>query len=345
MILHNIYDKKVLNEKIKSEEFQRITLSFYNYSHIENLKCFRDELYMHLSNLKVLGRIYLAKEGINAQISLPDFYLEKLKKLFQKYNFLKSVSFKEALENRQNSFLKLKIKIRKKIVADGLEEDLDLNQMKKEIHISAEEFDKISELENSIIVDMRNHYESEVGHFKNAVLPDTDSFRETILWVENFLKNQKKKNLLLYCTGGIRCEKASVYLTQKGFESVYQLRGGIIQYVREIRQKNLKSNFIGKNFVFDNRLSEKVTEDIVSHCHQCGQSSDRHINCKNDMCHLLFIQCEKCAEKMENCCTEKCKDFTQLPLDKQKKARKNKVNRINHYNSKKQLLGPKICQI
>ena len=345
MRLHNIYDKQTLEKKIEAENFKRITLSFYNYVNLKNLATLRDELFTHLTKLNVLGRIYISKEGINAQISIPEFYFIHLEELFKSYFFLENVCLKKAVEERKTSFFKLKVKIRSKIVADGLSENIQWEELKRGKHLSAEKFNEIAEDKDSIVVDMRNHYESEVGYFKDAILPDTDSFRQTIPWVEEKLKNSKDKKILMYCTGGIRCEKASAYFIQKGFENVYQLDGGIIAYAKEIKEKKLKSKFIGKNFVFDDRLSEKITDDIVANCHQCGSKSDRHINCKNDMCHLLFIQCEECAEKMQNCCTEECRDIAHLPIEEQKELRKNKINRINHYNSKKQVLGPQIASV
>ena len=126
----------------------------------------------------------------------------------------------------------------------------------------------------------------------------------------------------MYCTGGIRCEKASSYLINQGFKEVYQLEGGIIQYAHDIKENNLKSEFIGKNFVFDQRLGERVTDDILSFCHICGLSCDSHTDCKNDACHILFIQCEKCKKLYNGCCSKDCQDFAALPIKQQKKLRK-----------------------
>jgi UPF0176 protein len=173
-----------------------------------------------------------------------------------------------------------------------------------------------------VVVDMRNHYESEVGHFKNAVLPDVDTFREELKVVEELLHNQKDKNLLMYCTGGIRCEKASAWFKHIGFKNVFQLNGGIIKYAQEVKEQHLENKFIGKNFVFDERLGERISEDIISVCHQCGKPCDTHTNCKNDGCHLLFLQCEECAQKYSGCCSSECAEIIQLPVEKQKEIRK-----------------------
>jgi UPF0176 protein len=169
---------------------------------------------------------------------------------------------------------------------------------------------------------MRNHYESEVGHFKGAVLPNVDTFREELQIAEDLMRDQKDKNLLMYCTGGIRCEKASAWMKHIGFKNVFQLNGGIIKYAQEIKDKGIESKFIGKNFVFDERLGERITEDIIAVCHQCGKPCDDHTNCINDGCHLLFIQCSDCKKEFNNCCSPACKDIVALPEEVQKELRR-----------------------
>ena len=174
---------------------------------------------------------------------------------------------------------------------------------------------------------MRNHYESEIGHFKNAVTPDVDTFRESLDLIEEDLKDHKEtKNLVMYCTGGIRCEKASAYYKHKGFKNVYQLEGGIINYAREVAAEGIENKFIGKNFVFDQRRAEKISEDVIASCHQCGKPADIHVNCANDGCHLLFIQCDVCKVSMENCCSSGCMEVNRLPSETQKSLRKGQGN-------------------
>jgi UPF0176 protein len=174
---------------------------------------------------------------------------------------------------------------------------------------------------------MRNHYESEIGHFQNAITPDVDTFRESLPIIEKDLSNYKEnKNLLMYCTGGIRCEKASAYFKYKGFKKVFQLEGGIIEYARQVTKNDLENKFIGKNFVFDERRAEKISEDIIAQCHQCGKPCDTHINCINEACHLLFIQCKNCGEKMNQCCSNACKEITLLSDEEQKVYRKGNHN-------------------
>ena len=301
---------------------QRLTLSFYAYAQISNPTQFRNELFLAWNPLEVLGRIYVAHEGINAQLSLPADNFYAFKDTIEKYTFMQGIRLNIAVEHDDFSFLKLTIKVRDKIVADGLiDESFDVTNIG--IHLKAKEFNELLEDPNTIVVDMRNHYESEIGHFTKAIKPDVDTFRESLPIIEEQLAEHKQdKNLLMYCTGGIRCEKASAYFKHKGFEKVYQLEGGIIEYTRQVKAEGLESKFIGKNFVFDHRLGERITDDIVSQCHQCGSPCDVHTNCANEGCHLLFIQCDSCKEKMEGCCSTECVDVIHLPEDEQKAIRR-----------------------
>ena len=324
-----LYNKLSSDERSKildSSNQKRITLSFYQYAKINNTQKFRDKLFIFWDSIDVLGRIYISSEGINAQLSLPESNFHKFTEHLKTISFLKNTRLNIALKHDTKSFLKLKIKIRNKIVADGLsDESFDVTN--KGIHLDAEGFNSMMEKKNSIVLDMRNHYESEIGHFKNAICPDVDTFRDSLETIENNLKDHKEdKNLLMYCTGGIRCEKASAYFKHRGFKNVFQLDGGIIEYVKQVQKKELVNNFIGKNFVFDNRRTEKISDDIIAKCHQCGSPFDIHTNCANDACHLLFIQCDKCKEKMNNCCSYECMKINQMPFKAQKRLRKGQKN-------------------
>ena len=325
MQLYNTLSAKERESLIEEAGLERLTISFYKYAHIHNPKLFRNHLFIHWSELDVLGRIYIAPEGINAQLSVPADNFLKFKSHIDSISFLENVRFNIAIEQDNKSFLKLKIKVRKKIVADGLN-DATFDVTNKGIHVDATHFNALIDDPNTILVDMRNHYESEIGHFKNAITPDVDTFRDSLDIIEKDLSSYKEnKNLVMYCTGGIRCEKASAYYKHKGFKNVFQLEGGIIEYTRQVRQKNLENKFLGKNFVFDHRRGERITEDIIAQCHQCGESCDTHVNCANEACHLLFIQCEACADKMNNCCSGHCKEIHELPFEEQKRLRKGKV--------------------
>ncbi|WP_445456038.1 oxygen-dependent tRNA uridine(34) hydroxylase TrhO [Flavobacterium sp. HNIBRBA15423] len=324
MQLYNTLSAEERAELIDQAGKQRLTLSFYAYAKIENPQQFRNELFLAWDKLDALGRIYVAHEGINAQMSVPADNFEAFRETLEVYDFMKGIRLNVAVEQDDHSFLKLTIKVRHKIVADGLnDETFDVTN--KGIHLKAKEFNQILEDPNTIVVDFRNHYESEIGHFKGAITPDVETFRESLPIINDQLQNHKEdKNLVMYCTGGIRCEKASAYFKHQGFKNVYQLEGGIIQYAKQIKEEGLESKFIGKNFVFDNRLGERITEDIVSQCHQCGKPCDNHTNCANDGCHLLFIQCDECKAAMENCCSTECLETTHLPLAEQVKLRKGK---------------------
>ena len=320
-----LYNKLSAGERrilIEEAGTDRLTLSFYQYHRIENREIFRDYLFLHWNEMDVLGRIYVAHEGINAQLSVPASRFDDFKTFLDKISFLKGVRLNIAVEHDNASFLKLTIKIREKIVADGLN-DATFDVTQKGIHLNVEDFNALLVDPDTVCVDMRNHYESEIGHFKGAVTPDVDTFRESLPLIEKDLSELKEdKKLLMYCTGGIRCEKASAYFKHKGFKNVFQLEGGIIEYARQVNEKGLENHFIGKNFVFDERRGERISEHVIAYCHQCGRPCDSHVNCANEACHLLFIQCESCQETMESCCSSDCQEIVNLPEEVQIKLRK-----------------------
>ncbi|UKB84376.1 rhodanese-related sulfurtransferase [Chryseobacterium sp. MEBOG06] len=322
MQLYNTLSAEERAQLIDEAGKERLTLSFYAYAKIEDPKKFRDELFIAWNALDALGRIYVAHEGINAQMSVPADQFEAFRDTLEVYDFMKGIRLNVAVDQDNHSFLKLTIKVRNKIVADGLNDDT-FDVTNKGIHLKAQEFNNLLEDPNTIVVDFRNHYESEVGHFEGAITPDVENFRESLPIINEQLQDFKEdKNLLMYCTGGIRCEKASAYFKHQGFKNVFQLEGGIIEYTRQIKEEGIESKFIGKNFVFDHRLGERITDDIISQCHQCGKPCDNHTNCANDACHLLFIQCDDCKAAMENCCSTECLETIHLPLEEQLKLRK-----------------------
>lgn len=328
MQLWNVLSKEDLLKKLIEENHKFVTISFYQYAQISNPRVFRDHLFQMWSNLGVVGRTYVANEGINAQIAVPVNNLNQFRDELYGISFLNNIRLNYAVEDGEVpfSFLKLKIKVRDKILADGLK-DTSFDVTNKGIHLNAKEFNELTNDPNTILIDFRNHYEWEVGHFKDAILPDVDTFRESLPYIEEeFLKGNEEKNIVMYCTGGIRCEKASAWYKHRGFKNVHQLEGGIIKYANDCKEQGLENKFIGKNFVFDERRGERITDDIISVCHQCGNPADTHTNCKNDACHLLFIQCDACKEKLDNCCSEACAQISQLPEDVQKKFRKGKEN-------------------
>ena len=326
MQLYNKLSAQERAQMLEEAGTERLTLSFYQYAHIGNPQLFRDHLFISWDPLEVLGRIYVAYEGINAQLSVPAPRFDEFKAHLDSISFLEGVRLNIAIEQDLKSFLKLTIKVRDKIVADGLSDDqFDVTQ--KGTHVNAQKFNELLNSEDTICVDMRNHYESEIGHFKGAVTPDVDTFRESLpLIEENLAAHKEDKNLVMYCTGGIRCEKASAYFKHKGFKKVYQLEGGIIEYARQVKNQELENKFVGKNFVFDERRGERISEDVIAQCHQCGAPCDTHINCINEACHLLFIQCDSCGEKMNQCCSDACKETVAIPETAQKALRKGTHN-------------------
>ena len=318
--LFNKIDKEELKLALSNETFERFTASFYHYVKLSSPESFRNKLYIEWNQMHVFGRVYIASEGINAQVSIPEHNWDKFCDHLKTIPELGEISIKQAIQEG-HSFYKLKIKVRNELVAYGVSEEVyDMRKVGK--HLSAEEYNFAMDQDDSVVVDMRNYYESEIGRFDNALVPDVETSKELLPEVKKLLSGRENDKILLYCTGGIRCEKASSYLLHNGFKDVNQLQGGIIQYAHDIKEQGIDSRFKGKNFVFDDRLGERVTDDVISSCHVCDTSCDDHTDCKNDACHILFIQCTECSELLNGCCSKECKDFALLPLDEQKALRK-----------------------
>ncbi|MCC6410344.1 MAG: rhodanese-related sulfurtransferase [Saprospiraceae bacterium] len=319
--LHNRINRKELKQRLRENPEPRITLSYYKYVQLGDPQRFRDELYEMYQNLGVWGRIYVAREGVNAQISVPEKNMDAFREAMNSYPFFVGMRHNIAVDDHGKSFFTLTIKVREKIVADGID-DPDFNPSNTGTHLNAQHWNALSADPEVVVVDMRNHYESEVGHFKGAITPNVATFREELPLVADMLSQNKDKKILMYCTGGIRCEKASAYLRHRGFKNVFQLEGGIIEYARQVENLGLENRFLGKNFVFDERLGERISNEVIAHCHQCGALCDAHTNCANDHCHILFIQCDACKTTYAGACSEKCRDFSALPEDERKELGK-----------------------
>ena len=299
-----------------AEDFSRTPISLYRYVRISDAEAMRERLFQGWRDLGVLGRVYLATEGINAQVSVPDHHIDDFRLFMDSFSEFKDVPFKVGVENGE-AFTTLQIKIKKQIVADGLtQDDYDIENVGN--HLTAHEWNEAMANDDTIVVDMRNHYESEIGHFDGAVCPEADTFRDELPLVADTLKGNEDKKVLLYCTGGIRCEKASAYLKHQGFKDVNQLHGGIINYKHQVEREGLANRFLGANYVFDGRGRERIGCDVISTCHQCGDPCDRHVNCKNTVCNLLFLQCDNCEQKTNRSCSKACKRITSLPEAQQK---------------------------
>lgn len=340
-LLHNRVSNEELKKRLMEETFPRTTISFYCYFPIGNPQEFRDYLYKNLHALQAFGRIYVAKEGINAQMSVPTDRFEDFRNFLYSIEPLNGLRLNIAVDDDGKSFWVLKIKVREKIVADGIE-DPGFSMERKGKYVNAVQMNELLQDPDTIVIDMRNHYEYEVGHFKNALEIPSDTFREQLPMAVDMMKGNEEKNIIMYCTGGIRCEKASAYMLHKGFQNVFHLEGGIINYARQAQAAELESKFIGKNFVFDDRLGERITDHVIATCHQCGKPCDDHTNCKNDGCHLLFIQCKECAETMDGCCSTACKETIHMPVERQKEIRKGVENGQNIFNKSQARLRPRI---
>ncbi len=339
MVLHNRFSATELKERLAAETFRRVTVSFYQYAKITDPQLFRDELYTALHEIGVFGRIYVAHEGINAQISIPEHHFDAFRQHLDTIPFLNGIRLNIAVDDNGKSFWVLKIKVREKIVADGItDSSFDMDNRGK--YLNAREFNDLSADPDTVIIDMRNHYEFEVGHFDNALEVPSDTFREQLPMAVDMMKDNKEKNIIMYCTGGIRCEKASAYMLHHGFNNVFHLEGGIIEYSNKAREWGIPNKFRGKNFVFDDRLGERITEEIISQCHQCGAPCDTHINCANEGCHLLFIQCDKCAEQFNKCCSQACTDVIALPEEEQAEMRKGIDKGLMLFNKRKKRRTP-----
>ncbi len=343
-LLHNRVSQKELKQLLMQETEPRTTVSFYQYHPIQNPQEFRDSLYKGLDPLKVFGRIYVAHEGINAQVSVPAGNFDAFQQFLYTFDFLNGIRLNIAVDDDGKSFWVLKIKVREKIVADGIS-DPAFDMSKKGKYVNAVEMNEFLKDPQTIVVDMRNHYEYEVGHFEKAIEIPSDTFRDQLPMAVDMLIDQKDKNIIMYCTGGIRCEKASAFMLHNGFNNVFHLEGGIINYARQIEKEGLASTFKGKNFVFDNRLGERITDEVIAKCHQCGKPADAHTNCSNDACHLLFIQCAECAKKYNGCCTPECQRVYQLPTEEQQLLRQGQQNGIMVFNKSKKRLRPTIAEM
>jgi UPF0176 protein len=335
--LHNRVSLKELKERLFRETEPRTTLSFYRYFPIGDPRAFRDQLYTALNALNVFGRIYVAAEGINAQVSVPRSGFHRLRESLEAVPGLEGLGLNIAVDDDGRSFWVLKIKVREKIVADGID-DPAFDMSHKGKYVDAAGFNRLTDDPRTIVVDMRNHYEYEVGHFEEALEVPSDTFREQLPMAAAMLEDKKDQAIIMYCTGGIRCEKASAYLLHKGFKNVYHLQGGIVNYAHCVREQGLENKFRGKNFVFDHRMGERISGEVIARCHQCGQPADTHTNCRNEACHLLMIQCEACATRLEGCCSTACQVVIHLPAEEQKGLRKsapagafrNKKSRVRH---------------
>ncbi len=341
-VLHNRISNDELKARMLAETEPRTTVSFYKYFTIVNPQSTRDSLYQALTKLNVFGRVYLAHEGINAQISVPESQLSALRDCIYAFDpALNGLRLNIAIDDDGKSFWVLRMKVRDRIVADGIDDEtFDASNVGD--YLQAADVNAMLDDPNAVFIDMRNHYEYEVGHFEGALEIPADTFREQLPKAVEMMQEHKDKNIVMYCTGGIRCEKASAWMKHNGFNKVSHIEGGIIEYARRAREQGLPVRFVGKNFVFDERMGERISDDVIAHCHQCGASCDSHTNCRNDGCHLLFIQCPACAEKFNGCCSEQCSTESALPEEEQRLLRAGRENGNKIFNKSRGRLNTRL---
>ncbi|KAI9906653.1 hypothetical protein PsorP6_004654 [Peronosclerospora sorghi] len=336
----------------------------YSYTPLDKLElpqlCL--DMRMKWEKLGIKGRVYIAEEGINGQLVVPELVVSAFERSFPHLLHHTKLFHGQSIEtNRSKStepFHKLDIRIRHRILNDGFQRG-QLNLQHSGHSLQPEQWHNKLKTRNDmqdsemLVLDVRNFYEHEIGRFVGATRIMVDTFRDTFDALDEILEKyevehdgHKPKEVMMYCTGGIRCEKVGAYLTQyKGILNVQKLHGGIVNYIQFLRKQRQKANgfnftstdddakvdvslFKGKNFVFDQRCvgdfteSEKVTDDVLGRCYLCGEPCDRHTNCSNVMCHGLILQCSKCALGMLGACNNACKqEFLKMESMSQEEKR------------------------
>lgn len=292
--------------KVNKLDYQ--VLLYYKYIEIEDPQAFRDQHFEFCSSLGLRGRILVASEGINGTVSGRVEQTEKYMEFMRSDARFSDMVFKIE-KSEGHAFKKLKIKVKQEIVNLNLDEDLNPNETTGK-HLSPKEFLETLQQDDVIILDARNTYEYDLGHFRGAIRPDIETFRELPKWVEENLSEHKDKKILTYCTGGIRCEKFSGFLVNEGFKDVSQLEGGIITYGYDPEVKG--ALWDGKCYVFDERISVPVNrtgeETVVGKCHHCGKPEERYVKCGNPECNKHLLLCEDCEHEHYRSCSQECKD-------------------------------------
>ena len=282
------------------------TLLYYCYSRIEDAEQFASDHLQFCKSLNLVGRIIVADEGLNGTVSGAAESCKMYMDTLHADPRFSKIDFK--IDNvEEPSFIKMHCLYKSEIVHSGLRDPGIINPEKKTgIHLEPAEFVKMKDDQDVVIVDVRSNYEHSIGRFKNAVTFDIENFRDFPAMI-NELAQYKDKKIVTYCTGGIKCEKASALLLHEGFENVYQLHGGIIKYGKEAGGED----FEGKCYVFDNRVAvdvNTVNPVVISTCRNCGANTTKMINCANPECNEHFTQCDACGEKLDGACSALCQE-------------------------------------
>ncbi|GAB3648185.1 rhodanese-related sulfurtransferase [Echinicola sediminis] len=285
------------------EKLDYSVLLYYCYAKIEDPEAYREEHHLFCIENNIRGRIIISSEGLNGTVSGLKEDCEKYMEYVKSDPRFAKTDFKVD-EFDRHAFAKIHVRVKPEIVHSSLSH-IDPNKRTGK-HLEPNEFKALKDAEDVVILDVRSNYEHELGHFKNALRLDIENFRDFPEKVKE-LEHLKNKKVLTYCTGGIKCEKASAYLLEQGFEDVYQLHGGIIKYGMEAGGED----FEGKCYVFDNRVAvdvNKVNPKVISVCHCCGKHSDRMVNCANPECNIHVPICEDCGREYEGACSAECKE-------------------------------------
>ena len=282
-------------------------LLYYKFVRIEDEEAFAREHLEFCKELGLRGRILVAKEGINGTVSgtveQTDAYIRHMhaNPLFRDMVF-------KVDDADGHVFRKMFVRPKKELVTFRVEDADPIEQTGG--YLKPKEFFEMLQRDDVIVLDGRNNYEYDIGHFRGAIRPDVESFREFPEWIRQHMAQFKDKTIITYCTGGIRCEKLTAFMKKEGFREVYQLEGGIVTYGKDPEVQGRL--FDGKCYVFDERISipiNRVDPVFVGKCHHCGKPEDRYINCANDFCHKQHICCPECEEKHNGFCSDECEEF------------------------------------
>ncbi len=278
-------------------------LLYYCYTKIENPHEFRENHHFHCLDLNLRGRIIIAEEGINGTVSGKEFECQQYMSDLKNDARFTNTEFKVEITDK-HAFQKLNVRVKPEIVNVGLPH-IDPT-VKTGAYLEPDEFLRMKDQDDVVVLDVRSNYEHKLGKFKGARTLDMENFREFPDKLSE-LQNIKGKKVITYCTGGIKCEKASAFLLENGFDNVYQLHGGIIKHGIEAGGED----FDGKCYVFDNRVAvavNKVNPSVVSQCYICGVECDRMVNCANPICNKHVPICEDCSIEYEGACSRKCQE-------------------------------------
>lgn len=294
---------------------QGAILLFYKYVSIEKPKQIQRWLRLLCKRLELKGRILIAHEGINGTVGGPEAATEAFKREFLNHPLFGNTDMKESAGSADD-FPRLSVRVRPEVVSLGIDPE-KLSTKHTGVHLSPEKTHAlISEKKDLVILDARNNYEARIGKFENAITPDIETFRDFPNYIDENIEQFKNKEVLMYCTGGIRCERATAYLNEKGVaKQVYQVDGGICRYV----EKYPDGYFRGKNYVFDDRIAVPVNDDVLTHCDLCQKSADTYTNCVNTLCNKQFIACQECRKTHRYTCSDKCKNLIETGAVRERK--------------------------